>query len=161
MIEELTRGFAALRKRGVSTFPATVVSVNKKDGTCVINDGDIEYTDVQLSAIIDESKKQVFLYPVIGSSVLVSPIDEDIHRLYIEVYSEIEVYDLKIGGVNLNIDNDGFLLQKENETLKKLMVDLISEIRKMKFTTNTGSTIKLINEPQLLEIETRFKSFLK
>ncbi|MDV4024253.1 hypothetical protein CMT52_07870 [Elizabethkingia anophelis] len=160
-MDDLTRGIVALKGRGISTFPANVVSVNKETGTCVVNDGDLDYTDVQLSAIIDAEKKQIFLYPVIGSSVLISPINEDIHRLYIEVYSEIEALDLKIEGVNLNIDKDGFLLKKENETLKKLMVDLISEIRKMKFTTNTGSTIKLINEPQLLNIENRFKDFLK
>jgi hypothetical protein len=31
----------------------------------------------------------------------------------------------------------------------------------MKFTTNTGSTIKLVNKPQFLSIENRFKDFLK
>ena len=41
------------------------------------------------------------------------------------------------------------------------MVDLLQEIQKMKFTTNTGSTIKLVNKPQFLSIENRFKDFLK
>ena len=41
------------------------------------------------------------------------------------------------------------------------MVDLLQEIQKMKFTTNTGSTIKLVNKPQFLNIENRFKDFLK
>ena len=51
--------------------------------------------------------------------------------------------------------------KKQNETLAKLMSDLLKEIQKMKFTTNTGSTIKLVNQPQFLAIENRFKDFLK
>lgn len=41
------------------------------------------------------------------------------------------------------------------------MSDLLQEIQKMKFTTNTGSTILLVNKPQFLAIENRFKDFLK
>ena len=61
----------------------------------------------------------------------------------------------------MQIDNSGFLLKKENETLKKLMVDLLQEIQKMKFTTNAGPTLLLLNKPQFLAIENRFKQFLK
>jgi hypothetical protein len=161
MINELTQSIAALKKRGVSTFPANVVSVDKSDGTCTINDGELEYTDVQLSAIVDGDKKHFFLYPKVGSSVLVSPIDEDIHRLYIEVYSEIEELDLQIDGVNLNIDKDGFLLKKENETLKKLMGDFIQACRNMVFQTNSGITFELLNDPEFEALETRFNQFLK
>lgn len=160
-MDDLTRGIAALKGRGISTFSADVVSVDKTEGTCVINDGDLEYTDVQLSAIVDGSKKQIFIFPKVGSSVLVSPIEEDIHRLYIEVYSEIESLDIKIENVKFQMDKKGFLLQKENETLAKLMTDLLQEIQKMKFTTNTGSTLILVNKPQFLSIENRFKDFLK
>ncbi len=41
------------------------------------------------------------------------------------------------------------------------MSDLLKKKKKMKFTTNTGSTIKLVNKPQFLNIEKRFKDFLK
>lgn len=41
------------------------------------------------------------------------------------------------------------------------MVDLLTEIRKMKFTTNTGSTILLVNEPAFVFLENRFKNLLK
>jgi len=160
-MDDLQEAFAALKGRGISTFVADVIEVDKEAGTCTVKDDDIEYYNVQLSSIIDGSKKQLFIYPVLGSSVLVSPIEEDIKQLYVEVYSEVEQVDWNIGGVKFNFDSNGFLLKKQNETLAKLMSDLLKEIQKMKFTTNTGSTISLVNQPQFLAIENRFKDFLK
>ena len=158
---DLHNAFAALKGRGVSTFAAEVIEVDKENGTCTVKDDDIEYYNVQLSSIIDGSKKQMFIYPVIGSSVLVSPIEEKLEWLYVEVYSEVEQVDWNIESVKFNFDKNGFLLKKQNETLAKLMSDLLKEIQKMKFTTNTGSTILLVNKTQFLSIENRFKDFLK
>ena len=160
-MDDLQKAFAALKGRGVSTFAAEVTEVDKENGTCTVKDDDIEYYNVQLSSIIDGSKKQMFIYPVIGSSVLVSPIEEKLEWLYVEVYSEVEQVDWNIESVKFNFDKNGFLLKKQNETLAKLMSDLLKEIQKMKFTTNTGSTILLVNKPQFLSIENRFKDFLK
>lgn len=161
MSKLLQDAFKRLSSRSVYTFPAEVVSVDKESGVCVVNDGDIEYTDVALSATVENGGKRFFLFPKPGSFVLVSPINEDLHRLYVEFYSEIEDFDLQIENTRLEIDKDGFLLKKQNETLAKLMSDLLKEIQKMKFTTNTGSTILLVNQPQFLAIENRFKDFLK
>lgn len=160
-MDELTEAFRLLKKRDVDTFPAVVISVDKEQGTCTVKVDDLELTNVQLSAIIDGSAQKCYLFPAVNSSVLVSPINEDIHRLYVEAYSEIESVDLNIDKVRFQVDKDGFLMKKENETLKGLMVDLIEEIKKMKFTTNIGPTIKLINTPQFNEIGNRFKDFLK
>ena len=84
MENELTEAFRRLKKRDVDTFPAVVVSVDKEQGTCVISADGLELPDVQLSAIIDGSDKKLYLFPKVGSSVLVSPINEDLHRLYVE-----------------------------------------------------------------------------
>ena len=117
------------------------------------------------------------MFPKVGSSVLVSPINEDLHRLYVEAYSEIESMDLSIESsklfvdkdkflfkrdqVHFKIDQDGFLLKKENENLKKLMADLITAIKALKFTTNYGPTINLINIADFIALENRFNQFLK
>lgn len=161
MSKALQDAFRQLGKRGVDTFPAKVVSVDKNKGTCVVNDGDLEYTDVQLSATIEDKGKRFFLFPKIGSFVLVSPVQEDIHRLYVEFFSEVEELNFETEKSQIKINDEGFLLKKENETLAKLMSDLLQEIQKMKFTTNTGSTIKLVNQPQFKEIEKRFNNLLK
>lgn len=161
MSKELQDALRTLIKRDVDTFPVRILSVDKKNGTCKVSDEEIEYSDVQLASVIDGSNKKFYLFPKVGSSVLVSPINEDIHRLYIESYSEIESMDLSIDKVRFQVDKDGFLLKKENENLKLLMADLIKAIKKMKFTTNNGPTIKLINIQDFISLETRFNKFLK
>ena len=161
MSKELQKAIGELKKRGVSTFPATVVSVDKANGTCVVSDGELEYTGVSLSAKIEENGQRFYLFPKVNSWVLVSPVEEDLHRLYVEFFSDIEDFDLQIEGTRMQIDTDGFLLKKENETLKALMVDLLTAIEAMRFTTRSGPTIKLLNKQQFTDIKNRFKEFLK
>ncbi|MEM0542425.1 hypothetical protein WFZ85_07335 [Flavobacterium sp. j3] len=161
MEKELHDAFRKLKQRDVDTFPVKVLSVDKSAGTCKVTDDELEYTDVRLSAVIDGNDKKFYLFPKVGSSVLVSPINEDLKNLYVEAYSEIDGLDLKIDGVHFNIDKDGFLLKKENETLKKLMADLITAIKAMKFTTNNGPTINLVNIADFIALENRFNQFLK
>lgn len=168
-MDELTEAFRRLKKRDVDTFPAVVVSVDKEQGTCTVKVDELELTNVQLSAIIDGKNKKCYLFPKVESSVLVSPINEDLHRLYVEAYSEIESLDLNIEQVRFQVDQDGFLMKKENETLKALMVDLIGAVKNMSFAVNTtgtaaaqtGATTSLVNVAEFVAVENRFKQFLK
>ncbi|WP_395075406.1 hypothetical protein [Flavobacterium sp.] len=161
MDKEIQDAFRQLKKRDVDTFIAKVVSVDKAKGTCTVNADGLDYFGVQLSAVVDDNQNNFYLFPKVKSWVLVSPINEDINRLYVESNSEIESLELVIKTVKFQIDKDGFLLKKENETLKALMVDLIDAIKVMSFATNVGPTISLINLPQFISIENRFKNFLK
>ncbi|AYO58184.1 hypothetical protein CO230_08655 [Chryseobacterium sp. 6424] len=157
---ELQKALSKLARRKVNTFPASVVSVDKDAGTCTVSDGELEYTDVQLSATVSDDRR-FLLIPKLQSFVLVSPIQEDLNRLYVEMVSEIDEVIMRTEAAEFSFNDAGFLLKKQDETLKQLMTDLLQEIQKMKFTTNTGSTIALVNKPQFIEIETRFKDFLK
>jgi len=79
---------------------------------------------------------------------------------------EIEKIGYYIGTSIFEIDATGFLLKKENETLKKIMVDLIGAVKAMSFTLTTpdtinGSTTLLNNAAQFTTIETRINQFLK
>ncbi len=161
MDKDLQDAFRKIKKREVDTFIAHVISVDKEKGTCKISDGKLEYIDVQLASIINESNQKFYLFPKEDSSVIVSPINEDLHRLYVEAYSEIESLSLVIDKVQFQVDKDGFLLKKENENLKKLMADLIKAIKNLKFTTNNGPTINLINLADFTALEDRFNQFLK
>ena len=166
MEKELQDAFRKLTERGVDTFAVKVISVNKQEGTCKVNDGELDYFGVQLSAVVDDNQNNFYLFPKVGSWVLVSPINEDIHRLYVEAYSEIESLALVIETVKFRVDKDGFLLKKQNETLKGLMSDLIGAIKQMSFTLTTpdtinGATTLLNNLAQFTSVETRFNQFLK
>lgn len=165
-MDELTEAFRRLKKRDVDTFPAIVVAVNKDKGTCVVEADGLQLLDVQLSSILDGNNQKFYLFPKQESSVLVSPINEDLNRLYVESYSEIESLDLNIEQVRFQVDKDGFLLKKENETLRKLMSDLIAAIKAMSFTLTTpdtinGATTLLNNTAQFEAVENRFNQFLK
>lgn len=161
MSDFIRKALEKVGKQDTDTTVMEVISVDKELGTCICYDGEMEHFDVRLSAIIDDSKQKFFLYPVIGSTVLVTPIDEDYSTQFVVAVSEVEQLFFGVGGCIMNIDKEGFLLQKENETLKELMSDLIKEIKAMKFTTNMGPTIKLINSAQFTEIGNRFNNFLK
>lgn len=160
-MDQLTEAMRQFKKRDIDTFPGEVVSVDKDKGTCVVLADGLEYQNVQLSSIIDGSAEKFYLFPKVGSSVLMSPINEDVHRMYVESYSQLESLDLTIGGMRFQADVDGFLFKKEDETLRALMQDLITAIKAMKFTTNNGPTINLINLPDFVAVEDRFNQFLK
>lgn len=150
-----------ITKQDTDTNIMTVVSVNRNNGTCVCNDGEIEHTDVRLSAIIDSKKQKLYIVPKVGTTVLVTPIEADYNLQFVSMVSEVEALYLCVDQVVFDVDKDGFLLKKENETLRKLMLDLLAAIKAMKFTTNMGPTIALVNLPDFVAIETRFKDFLK
>ncbi|MDO5608251.1 MAG: hypothetical protein Q4G08_07350 [Capnocytophaga sp.] len=160
MERELARGLKMLGRRTAETTAVTVVSVDKKNGTCRVDDDGMQY-EVRLTSVVEESRRRYYVFPKIGSDILIAPIGEDNHRCHVIAVSEVESVELCIETTEFQIDKDGFLIKKKDETLGKLIGDLIAEIRKMKFTTNTGSTIMLVNEPQFIQLEKRFKNLLK
>lgn len=101
----------------------------------------------------------VFIEPEKGSLVTVIFINKE--NAVVVNTSVLKQFQVKIEGVEFQMDKEGFLLKKENETLKLLMNDFFEAIKKMKFTTNTGSTIQLVNINEFIGIQDRFKQFLK
>lgn len=134
-----------------------VISVDVENQTADLQplDGSSEIVDVYLQV----AENGVFVEPKVGSLVCVVFITKEL--AVVVNHSEIRQFQIKVEDTEFKIDEDGFLLKKEEETLAKLMSDLLKEIQKMKFTTNTGSTIKLVNAPQFKAIEKRFKKLLK
>ncbi|UWY28798.1 hypothetical protein N4T20_02485 [Flavobacterium sp. TR2] len=120
-------------------------------------DDTAEIYNVRLQA--ESETGGLVLFPKVGSMVLVVFINKN--NAAVVNTSEIEKLSLVIESCKFEADSSGFLLQKENETLKKLMADLIKAIKALKFTTNNGPTINLINIEDFIELETRFNGFLK
>lgn len=152
-----------------------VLEVNASDKTIDVKpiDGTAEIFNVRLQA--ESETGGLVLFPKVGSMVLVVFLNKN--NAAVVNTSEIEKLELVIENtelqidkdkflfkrdqVQLEIDQDGFLLKKENETLKKLMADLIKAIKALKFTTNNGPTINLINIADFIALENRFNQFLK
>lgn len=158
--KEIQDAFAKLLKKDAVTFSAEVITVDKEKGFCKVKADGLEYK-ARLASVINNDVDKFFLYPKVGSKVLISCIDEDLHQLYVDKCAEVEALQFKIDGCEMSMDTTGFNFKKENESLRSLLLELVTEIKNMKFTTTSGSTINLINLPNFLLIENKFKNLLK
>ena len=146
---------------------AKVKSVNENKATCIlIDEDDQEIFDVRLRPVLN-GKKSFIQIPKVGTFVLAIRIEDDDDWMVIAC-DEIDKIVWNVGTTIFEINN-GFLLQKENETLKKLMSDLISACKNLSFSVTTagtatnqaGTTTTVINLAEFVAIETRFNQFLK
>jgi len=163
-IRERLRLFAKEGGPAVSNI-AKVQSVDETKAICVLVDEDgQEFFDVRLRPVLSD-KKSFILVPKLGSYVLAVRVEDDEDWMVIAA-DEIEKIGYYIGDTIIEIDASGFLLQKENETLKKIMIDLLGAIKSMGFVLTTpdtinGTTTQLVNLAQFESIETRVNQFLK
>ena len=127
----------------------------EKTMTAIGISDDLPYYDILLGL------DSILIKPKKGATCLIGLIDNNPTTPFLIWANETEEYSIKVENTELKMDN-GFLLKKENETLAKLMTDLLQEIQKMKFlTVSGGPTTRLINQPKFKEIENRFKELLK
>ncbi len=136
-----------------------VIKVNAEKKTADLKplDGSAEVLGAYL--VTDYDNGGLYLEPKKGAQVCVVFVSKEIAVLVNP--GELVKMQLEIAQTKFRVDQDGFLLKKHNESLAKLMSDLLQEIQNMKFTTNTGSTILLVNKPKFKAIENRFKTILK
>lgn len=150
-INEKIKSFANVQTIWVE---ADEIDWENKTMTAIGVADDLPYYDVLLGL------ESLVIKPKKGSTCLIGLIENDSTKPFLIWANELESYEIKVEDTEFKIQ-EGFLLKKENETLAKLMSDLLKEIQKMKFTTNTGSTIKLVNQLQFKELEKRFKNLLR
>ena len=134
---------------------ADEIDWEEKTMTAIGVSDDLSYYDILLGL------DSILIKPKKGATCLIGLIDNNPTTPFLIWANETEEYSIKVENTELKMDN-GFLLKKENETLAKLMTDLLQEIQKMKFlTVSGGPTTRLINQPKFKEIENRFKELLK
>lgn len=134
---------------------ADEIDWEEKTMTAISVSDDLPYYDILLGL------DSILIRPKKGATCLIGLIDNNPTTPFLIWANETEEYSIKVENTELKMDN-GFLLKKENETLAKLMTDLLQEIQKMKFlTVSGGPTTRLINQPKFKEIENRFKELLK
>lgn len=154
----------AIRRLGSEVGPlhtllAQVESVDEAALTCTLIDDDVEIFDVRLSPVLN-GNQSVIIFPKINSWVIAIRIEHD-EDWMIMAADEIEKYRITIGTQIIEMDGTQVMIKNNNDDLKTLMNDLLNAIINMKFTTNTGVTIELINALDFENIQTRFNAFLK
>lgn len=136
----------------------TKVDGDKKTADLKPLDGSAEVFGAFL--VTDFDNGGIYLEPKKGALVCVVFVTKEIAVMVNP--GELVKMQLEIEQTKFRIDKDGFLLKKQNESLAKLMGDLLKEIQAMKFTTYAGGpTLNLLNKPKFMAIENRFKQFLK
>ena len=160
-MSEALKAIQKLSKTGDELYAKVceVTAIDIDGKTCNVKpvDDTGELFEIPWSA--DVQGDGLLLQPKAGSMVLVVFLDK--HNAQICNVSELDKMYLKIGTVEWKVDATGFMLKKQNENLKLLMHDLLVAIKLMKFTTNSGPTITLLNAATFTTLQTRFDNLLK
>lgn len=150
-----------------AVFPAIVESVSKEDSTCEINFNGLELGAVRIRATIKKNATGCRIYPAENSVVLVQRLGKK-GELFIILVSEVDevIYEVnnkilfKHDTTEIEI-SDKISIKHENETLKKIMNDLIAEVKKIVVPTNVGPSGTPINAAAFEAINTRVNNLLK
>ena len=133
------------------------------------------FDDARLKSVIKDGNK-FLLIPKVGSVVLVAKIEnsdeyvviavEEIteHRINIDNVKFIvddQGLSTAINAVEFNISEDGFLVRKGEETLKRIFDDLFKAIEKITVNTNVGPSSIPINVASFEAIKLRVANFLQ
>ena len=142
-LRELLGSFVKDAGAGTATLLGTVVSVDRGNNTCTVDDDGAQYYGVRLLPVVGANKGFLSI-PKINSMVLCVKI-EDSDEWMVAAGTEIEKIQVVING----------------ENIYTLASDLIKAIRAMKFTTNTGPTIALVNDPDFVALQARIDKIME
>lgn len=130
----------------------TSVNWDKKTMSAVDNDG-LEYFDISLGF------GSVCIKPAVGSLCVIGLLEGQDTATWLLHTEEAAEIVWNGGKVELKM-KDRLMIKNDAENLKDLLSDLLKAIKAMKFTTNTGATIKLVNIVDFIKIEQRIEKLL-
>lgn len=142
----------------LQTMLVQVTSVNEDEFICNVIDDDVEIFDVRLRPVLN-GNTGIVLIPTLQSWVLITRIEEDQEWCVIGV-DEVDKVIMVVGECRFEI-NDGFLIKKGTETLKKIFDDLIAQIKLIVVPTNVGPSGNPLNGTAFDAIKTRADNLLK
>ena len=110
-IEEIRRAIHE-RQGGDSVFPAVVTEVDEKEYTCTVRrDGQVDYFDVRLRALVNSELQGFAFIPRLQSTVLVCRIGKS-NELFVCRFGEIDGGILTCGDMELKTDLDNIDVRK-------------------------------------------------
>jgi hypothetical protein len=126
----------------VSTVPARVLSVDKAAATCDVQPVEAdtpEMFDVRLRAVDDGTAAGFIAWPVVGSVVLVSLIDNDLNTAFVSLASQVE----------------SFTLSTDRESLLPFLQDLFAALKAQTYSNGGGLTTPPNNLAAFAALEQR------
>jgi hypothetical protein len=171
---EIIERLKALAKAPMQVFPATVKSVDAGALVCDVEADSVVWYEVRIQSLAQKGKG-ISPLPKVGSYVLVARIGNS-NELFIAAYSEVdqvllEISDtsFKLTGAGVEITKSGkttflqedlFTIKTSNESLKKILKDIIDAIGALTVTTGVGPSGIPINKPQFDAIKERLDNLL-
>lgn len=161
--QQIRDGIKNLAKSALSSSIVTmlgqVVSVDEAEMTCVVKDYEgNEIEDIRLRPVIN-GKESMTLFPKVDGWALIIKIEEEDDWMLIGA-DEIDKIRIKVGTSEFEIQN-GFLIKRADETLKKIFDDLFTAIEQLTVNTNVGPSSVPINAADFAAIKTRVDNLLK
>jgi small nuclear ribonucleoprotein (snRNP)-like protein len=105
---------------------ATVTAVNADDTVAIELGNGRSVDDARLRAVVANGNR-VVMVPTLGSTVVVGKLENSDEYVVIMV-SEVSEIKYKIGTVQVNVNDTGFLLQKGTDTLNQILTLIIEAI---------------------------------
>ena len=131
-LDKLKQTLSELQKNNTPTQTVWVevkeVDWDEKTMVALGIDDELEYYDVLLGL------GSVDVKPKVGSNCLIGFINNSETLPFLIMAEVVEEIDVNVDKCQFNI-NDGFLLKKQNETLAKLMSNLLKEIQNVRLQT--------------------------
>ncbi|RAJ75536.1 hypothetical protein CLV59_109150 [Chitinophaga dinghuensis] len=161
-INDIAQAMASFSSRfgPLTILPAKAGEFNEEDNTIkVLLDSGLEIPDARLKSVVKGGGK-VILVPVKDSVVQIARIENSDEFIVVAV-DEVSQVLYCIDKTVMKMDSKGYLLKKDDETLRKIMDDLLDGIMNMRFTTQSGPTVNLVNRTTFEQIKNRVEKLLK
>lgn len=116
-----------MAKRGpMALYDAEVTDVDDEAYTCdVLLEGELPIEQVRLRAIISDNQS-IDTLPAVGAQVVIGKMGEDDYIVI--ACDQITSQRITIGGVVFKLDSTGTLISNGEETLKKILTDLVTAV---------------------------------
>lgn len=130
-------------KRGpMALYDAEVTAVDEAAYTCdVLLEGELPVAQVRLRAVISDNQS-IDTLPAVGAQVVIGKMGEDDYIVI--ACDQITSQRVTVGGVVFTIDADGTLISKEDETLKKILTDLVTAVISIGAPKDVGTLTGLL-----------------
>jgi hypothetical protein len=128
----------------LQTILAKVVSVNANEFTCLVEDEDVQISDVRLRPVLN-TNESITVFPKTGSWVLIQRIEDDAEWIVIAV-DEIDKYRIVVDDMVFEMSDNKFLIKKGADTLKDVIQLTIESVQQI--------VVLMGNNPDYVKLQT-------
>lgn len=141
--EKIRRAFKKLQDGKIQTFAAIVEEVDTEKSICTVSYSGRKIIRVRLKSVIGETSSGLVIIPTVGSSVLITIINNSYESTFITAYSQIDgLYFRNEAGYTFNISE---------ADIKAVVGDSSFIMEEDKITFNDGSLNGLVKIDKLKE----------